>query len=267
MPRLLIVTLVLVVAAVALVSLVEAQPAPDEPADNGDRDDAGRRLSFLQLIHYSGPIGYVIIAISVVAVALVIEQARSIRRERLMPPETVADLQDLIASGQFRDALIRCEQDDSFVSSVVGAGLSVVGSGSSDVTEIQTAMVEAGEEQTARLYRKIEYLSLIGNVAPMLGLLGTVTGMILAFNEIAIKAERVRPPDLAHGISQALITTCMGLIIAIPTMTAFVLLRNRIDALVGEAEAVVAQLTSPLRRKPTSTRKRGKKSTKAEPAT
>ncbi|KPJ74638.1 MAG: hypothetical protein AMS14_05165 [Planctomycetes bacterium DG_20] len=263
MPRWLPVAAVFALAAALVVGLAQAQPAGDEPAQGDRQPDAGRGIGFLRLIHYSGPVGYIIIAISIAAVALVIEQARSIRRDRLMPPNTVADLQDLVRNGQFKEALVRCEQDDSFVSSVVGAALSVVGSGSTDQAEIQTAMVEAGEEQTARLYRRIEYLSLIGNVAPMLGLLGTVTGMILAFNEIAMKAERVRPPDLAHGISQALVTTCMGLIVAIPTMTAFVLLRNRIDALVGEAEAVVAQLTSPFRR---LSRRPARPGTKAEPA-
>lgn len=240
---------VVVAVAVALpASLALAQGGPADENAAAPQAQAGRRLSLLRLIHYGGPIGYCIILLSFAAVALVIEQARTIRRDRLMPPGTIVDLQDLLGKGKLKDALVRCEQDDSFVSMVVGAGLSVIGGGSSDPDEVRTVMVEAGEEQTSRLYRKIEYLSLIGNIAPMLGLLGTVTGMILAFNKIAELAERVRPGDLAHGISQALVTTCMGLIVAIPTMTAFALFRNRIDALVGEAEAVVAQLTARFKR-------------------
>jgi biopolymer transport protein ExbB len=212
------------------------------------RSEAAPRLTFLRLISYSGPVGYGIIALSFAAVALSIDYARTIRREKLMPPQMVIELQDLINRNQFKEALLRCEQDDSFLSAVVGTGLSVVSGGSTDAEEIQTAMIEAGEEQTARLYRRIEYLSLINAIAPMLGFLGTVTGMILAFNEVALRAERVRPADLAHGISQALVTTVMGLIVAIPGMGAFVMFRNRIDALAGEAETVVAQVTSRLRR-------------------
>ena len=258
--------LLLAVLAALVVSGAPGRARPAE--DDTSAEPASREsLNFLQLINYSGPIGYLIILLSFVSVALVIEQVRGLRRERLMPPATVAELQDLINGGRLKEALIRCEEEDSFVSSVVGAAISVVGSGGSDPGEINTAMAEAGEAQTARLYRRVEYLSLIGNVAPMLGLLGTVTGMILAFNQVAVKAERVRPPDLAHGISQALVTTCMGLIVAIPTMTAFVLLRSRIDALVAEAEAVVAQLTAPLRRKPRRTTRRSSPSSQARRST
>lgn len=249
--RTLVTAVLILMWSVMAVGFVRAQgrSAATAPsgAPGGPGSTAGRELSLLTLIHYSGPIGYLIIAISFVAVALVIEDVRSIRRDRLMPPRTVLEVKKYIAQGQFREALVRCEQDDSFLSSVVGAGLSALGSGTTDFAELQTVMTEAGEQQASRLYRKIEYLSLIGNIAPMLGFLGTVTGMIIAFNEIAVKADRVRPADLAYGVSQALVTTVEGLVVAIPVMSAFVLLRNRIDALVGEAETVVAQITARLK--------------------
>jgi biopolymer transport protein ExbB len=108
---------------------------------------------------------------------------------------------------------------------------------------------EAGEEQTARLYRKTDVLGLIGSVAPMLGLLGTVTGMIRAFNVIAMTGGMARPEQLAGGISEALVTTVMGLVVAIPTMVAFTYFRNRIDSLIAEAGKRVEQVMMPLGRR------------------
>jgi len=241
-----------VMLAVVFVACVWLAPAWAQEAGGGPaagaQTNAPREISILKLIQYSGPIGWLIIVISFVAVALVVEDVRVIRRDRLMPPQTVTALKHFIARGQYREALVRCEQEEGFITSVVGAGLSAVGSGAADGGEVQTAMVEAGEEQASRLYRKIEYLSLIGNVAPMMGLLGTVTGMILAFNKIAFKEELVRPSDLAHGISQALVTTCMGLIVAIPTMFFVSFFRNRIDSTVAEAEAIVEKLMGQFRK-------------------
>ena len=100
--------------------------------------------------------------------------------------------------------------------------------------EVEKSIEESAAEQAARLFRKIEYLSVIGTIAPMLGLLGTVWGMIIAFQEFASK---VNPPvsELAPGIYQALVTTLLGLGVAVPALAAFAIFRNRIDELVAES--------------------------------
>ncbi|MED5447403.1 MAG: MotA/TolQ/ExbB proton channel family protein, partial [Planctomycetota bacterium] len=99
---------------------------------------------------------------------------------------------------------------------------------------VEKSMEDASAEQSARLFRKIEYRSVIGTIAPMLGLRGTVWGMIVAFQEFATK---LNPPvsELAPGIYQALVTTLMGLGVAVPALSAFAIFRNRIDELVAEA--------------------------------
>ena len=96
------------------------------------------------------------------------------------------------------------------------------------------AVTESLEQDTANLLRKIEWLNLIGNVAPMIGLFGTVWGMIEAFNGIVQAGGQPQPADLAAGISVALVTTWWGLIVAIPALAAFGFLRNRIDSFTAE---------------------------------
>ncbi len=99
---------------------------------------------------------------------------------------------------------------------------------------MENGMAEMMEQETTHLLRKIEWLNILGNVAPMVGLFGTVWGMIDAFNQIVVKGGQPEPADLAGGISVALVTTWWGLIIAIPALAAYGSLRNRIDSLVAE---------------------------------
>ena len=221
-------------------------PAPDEDrraeAAGGDAEaDQPQTFSVWSTIQSGGVIGYIIILLSIVSLGMAIEHARSIRRSRLLPPATIGALQQALDAEDYDKAQQQCDQDDSLVSQVVGAGLRQRG-GVLGHIGMQTAMQEAGETQTARLYRKTELMSLIGSIAPMLGLLGTVVGMIEAFNTIASTRGFARPDQLAGGISKALVTTCMGLIVAIPTMCAVSYFRNKIDSLVTEAEAAVEGL-------------------------
>src|SRR5204862_5694787 len=108
-------------------------------------------------------------------------------------------------------------------------------------------------EQSARLFRKLEFMSVIGNIAPMLGLLGTVTGMLFAFYEIAQQKGTAGAADLAVGIYQALVTTVVGLIIAIPSLGAFAFFRNRIDQIMAEAASAANHAFTPLRKKKSTT--------------
>ncbi|MHC4927070.1 MAG: MotA/TolQ/ExbB proton channel family protein, partial [Planctomycetota bacterium] len=132
-------------------------------------------------------------------------------------------------------------EDDSFLGVVIASGLARRDS-AFGFFEMQNAMQEVSERQVSRMYRKLEYLSFIGAVAPILGLLGTVTGMIRAFNQIALTEGMAKPSQLAGGISEALVTTCMGLIVAIPTMFFATYFRNRIDSFIAEAETIVDKL-------------------------
>jgi biopolymer transport protein ExbB len=114
--------------------------------------------------------------------------------------------------------------------------------------EIEKGMEDAAAEQAARLFRKVEYLSVVGNIAPMVGLLGTVVGMLIAFKEVADTEGSAGAAQLAEGIYQALVTTVVGLIIAIPSLGAFAVLRNRVDQFVAEASYAALHALSPLKR-------------------
>ncbi len=108
----------------------------------------------------------------------------------------------------------------------------------------KAALEEAGKEQVARLYRSTDGLGLIAAIAPMLGLFGTVVGMVGAFNTISSTEGFARPDELAGDISQALVTTLMGLVLAIPATAAFTYFRNRIDHLAAEIGTIVEDLAS-----------------------
>ena len=114
---------------------------------------------------------------------------------------------------------------------------------------VEKALEDSTAEQGARMYRKVEYLSVLGNLAPMLGLLGTVSGMILAFRQVALSQGAAGAGDLAQGIYSALVTTVAGLLIAIPAMGAFAIFRNRIDQLIAETAYAAQHAFAPIRRR------------------
>jgi biopolymer transport protein ExbB len=133
-------------------------------------------------------------------------------------------------------------EEETFFSSVLRHGLAEL-SESHDAAEY--AIIEASEEQASRIFSKIEYLNIIGNVSPMIGLIGTVYGIILAFNTLAdiVRQGGVsRPDQLAEGISIALVNTFWGLIIAVPALAVYGFLRNRVELLASEAAGLATDL-------------------------
>jgi len=196
------------------------------------------------LLQAGGPIGYVIIALSIATVALIIEHLLSIRRGSLMPRSLAESLHQQLAAGQYKEAEATCQQRPTFLSYVVLEGLREAPFG---YGAVEKGMEDACVEQAARLSRKIEYLSVIGALAPMLGLMGTVWGMIQAFAEFTEKANPM-PADFAPAISEALVTTLFGLCVAVPSLAAYAWFRNRIEEYVAESTLLAEHLISPLRK-------------------
>jgi biopolymer transport protein ExbB len=196
------------------------------------------------LLQAGGAIGYVIIALSVAMVALVVEHLLSIRRASLMPRGLAEECQQAIAGGHAQQAVQFCRDRPSLLGFIVAAGIQEAAVGPEAV---EKSMEDAAQEQSARLLRKIEYLSVIGTLAPMLGLMGTVWGMILAFGEFSAKANP-QVSEFAPAISVALVTTLQGLCVAIPSLAAFAWFRSRIDEFVAEASLQAEQVLLPLRR-------------------
>jgi biopolymer transport protein ExbB len=167
-----------------------------------------------------------------------------IQKSRLIPPGLADEVRGLVASSDLARAKELCAERQSLLAAVMTRGLAEAGSG---WAEIDKAMEESLAEQAGKLFRRIEYLSVIGNLAPMIGLLGTVTGMLLAFKRVADAEGSAGSAQLADGIYQALVTTILGLIIAIPAFAAFALMRIRVDELVAEAAHAALNALSPLK--------------------
>ncbi len=175
---------------------------------------------------------FVLIPLSVLTLSLVIHYLLTIRRARHLPGDLIKALSSAARQGQIKNILAVTRQNETLLGTAIFAGLSQLRAGRDAA---RAAVDEVVEERATRLYRRIEYLYVIGNISPMIGLLGTVYGMIYAFSRIFAAGGGM--PDagkLAGDISVALVTTFWGLVIAIPALTAHSLFRNRIDGFVAE---------------------------------
>jgi len=216
-----------------------------QEAAQGAAPAAGpRQLDIWALLEAGGTIGWIIMALSVAMIALIIEQLLMVRRNTMMPPGLAEEVHQSITAGQYKPAEQKCRESPSFLAYVLGAGLCEVNLG---YPAVEKAMEDASLQQAARLFRKLEYFTVIGTIAPMLGLLGTVWGMILAFMEFEAKANP-QVSELAPGIYRALVTTLQGLCVAIPALGAFAIFRNRVDELVAETTLVAEQVFSTFKR-------------------
>lgn len=194
----------------------------------------------------AGLIGYIIVLMSVVALALIIENFMTIKREKLAPPDLLDELEALFDGESFQEAVELCEQEKTYLTNVVGAGLSKLGH---SFETMQTSLREMQTEESVKLFQKIGWLSLISALAPMMGLFGTVTGMFVTFSAIAAAGGSVSPAQLAGGIKMALITTIFGLTVAIPVGVAFYTLRNRVIRTSTEINAITEDLFERFRAK------------------
>ncbi|MCH2210381.1 MAG: MotA/TolQ/ExbB proton channel family protein [Fuerstiella sp.] len=201
-------------------------------------------LQLTELVRAGGGIGYLIGVLSLVMVALIIDHVLNIRRSTLMPPGLAEEVHRLLSERNIDGAKRTCEEHPGFLSRLLTAGLDEVGVG---YGTIEKSMEDAAVEQSARLFRRIEYLSVIGTIVPMLGLMGTVWGMIQAFVEFEQKANP-QVSELAPGIYRALVTTLLGLGVAVPSLSAFAIFRNRIDELSAEATLLAEHVFADFRR-------------------
>jgi biopolymer transport protein ExbB len=201
-------------------------------------------MSVFDLIQKGGVVGYMIIVLSIVSLGLIIDYFFTIRKSRILPGKDVTTLQKLIDNPNPDEMAAFEKTGPSFLSKVTLAGLKESHHGYDAMIK---AMEDAAEALASGIARKTEHLNVIGNISPMLGLLGTVIGMLRCFNEIANVAGTIEPKQLAGGIFEALVTTCMGLIVAIPALYSYAIFRNRVDEYTGEASLLAEQLVSPFK--------------------
>ncbi len=206
---------------------------------------------FFDVLLSGGIVGVLILvvlfALSVAAAYLVFDQVMSLRRSEVLPDGVAETVRQSLLTARVPEADAVCRRQPSVLSVVLLAGLSEIGFG---WREVEKAVEDSLAEQSARLMRRIEYLSVIGNIAPMVGLLGTVTGMIFAFQQVAATRGAAGAADLAEGIYQALVTTVGGLVVAIPSLAAYAICRNRVDTLIADVAYQAQHALLPVKRRP-----------------
>jgi len=160
------------------------------------------------------------------------------RASVFMPEPTTNQIREMIAARRFKELIDFTERDPSFVSRALNPALKRAPSFSA----MKEAMETAIGEQTAEQFRRIEYLNIIGNLGPLLGLLGTVLGMIYAFQAVATSGGQADVGKLSDGIAVALAHTFMGLFLAVPCLAAFGILRTIVDRLTTRGALVAEEL-------------------------
>ncbi len=241
-------------ACLAVLDRVEVQAASGQAVPPRGRSDGSAQTTPLldesetiptrnlwQIIVDGGPLMVPIGICSLVLVAFVLERLISLRRSRVIPRPFVTRFLEQLQAGELdrAQALEICEENGSPVSEVFAGAVRKWGRPS---VEVEQAIIDSGERVTNGLRRYLRVLNGVATVAPLLGLLGTVTGMIRAFNNIATADALGRPELLARGISEALLTTAAGLTVAIPALICYLFFVSRVDRLIIEIDALGQQV-------------------------
>ncbi len=186
--------------------------------------------------------GITFLGMSFSLVALIIMNVLASRRSNMVPSLLIADFDKLLEGKQYQQAYDLAKSDESFLGHVLAAGMAKVSAGYEQTIE---SMQNIGEEENMRVEHRLSYLALIGSIAPMVGLLGTVDGMIMSFKVIANTTTGAPDPQsLAEGVATALFTTLVGLLLAIPAIAAFNILRNKVARNVLEIGVVSEEMMS-----------------------
>lgn len=220
------------------VAAPDAAPAPETDKQAKDSESGTiPTVNLLQMLHDGGLLMIPIGACSFVLCVFVFERWVNLRRRRVLPGPFVKRMLEQLKSKQLgRDeALERCEQNGSPVAEVFAAAIRKWGR---PAVELEQAIIDAGERVTNGLRRYLRLFNGISTITPLLGLLGTVAGMIQAFNAIASADAMGRPELLASGISKALLTTAAGLTVAIPALAAYLFFASRVDRLIVELDSL-----------------------------
>jgi len=188
--------------------------------------------TMLSLFRQGGPIMWPILVLSIVAAAVALERAWALTRARVVPRGTVTQVLRLVAEGRVREAIEVCRHDGGPFARVAMAGLEWWGQGPEAVRE---AIEDAGRREAPRLMRFLGVVGTVASVSPLLGLLGTVTGMIKVFQTISLTGPG-QGEALSAGIAEALLTTAFGLGVAIPSLIVHNILASRAERLVLEIE-------------------------------
>ena len=230
MPKHFLVTLCV---CLGMVGLIWAQEAPEAAPDSGVIHTT-QRITLMMMFQQGGVIMWVIMGLGFIGIVLALYLLITVTPRREVPAALIKRAVAQVKAGEIQGAYHMCLERDNIMARVLAAGLKKNGH---DRYVIQEAMESEGERGAAALWQRISYLNNIGTLAPLLGLLGTVWGMMGAFGAIALDAAQVKGITMAYSVSQAMITTAGGLVLAIPAMGVYYYLRGRVLRLIADVEA------------------------------
>ncbi len=236
-------------------AFAQAEGGGDTPAaEAGSGSESGNSNSsagssgssgggFVDVVKSGGFMGillWIFLFLGVVAcVYFIVDCAINVRISRIMPPQLVGSVTEAMEQGDVFKALEACEQWPGPMANILSAGFSHVEEG---YEVIQESIASSAELESEQLMQGISYLSVVGSLAPMLGLLGTVQGMIFAFSSLATEAGATQTAMLALNISQALYTTAAGLSTALPAVACFFIFRNKANKIILRMEGITIDL-------------------------
>ena len=214
--------------------IIADQPAPEAAVE-------APPISLLEWVWKSLGIGYSIIflSLSLTLTAVVIINLINVRRTKVLPTELIEEFEAELQEKKYQEAYETANDSETMLGKMLASGLSALSFGHAKSME---AVEDACEEETMKLQHRAGYAALIAATSPMIGLFGTVHGMITSFEQIAIAHTTPSPQILAEGISTALFTTLLGLALAIPAMATYHLIRNRVEKLTLEASLICEEL-------------------------
>ncbi|MCB1070111.1 MAG: MotA/TolQ/ExbB proton channel family protein [Verrucomicrobia bacterium] len=207
--------------------------------------EAASGLSLSQIIEAGGFLIYVLFAMSMIGLALVVYFFLSLRREQILPTAWVRDVEGLLNRHDHEGVQTACRANPNPLAAIVDAAIGYIRRTDAPNPALLREIIEGeGGRQANQILTRTQYLLDIAVIAPMVGLLGTVMGMLKAFNSVALDIAKARPIELAGGVSQALVTTVAGLIVAIPAMIAYAYFRGHTSKLIADLETTAANLAS-----------------------
>jgi biopolymer transport protein ExbB len=204
------------------------------------KEDKGQDNMFMHIVKSAGPVfGPMLLLVSIALVALIVLLAMDLRMGVAIPPGFVEEFTDTVNKRRFKEAFDMARNDNSFLARVMTAGMGRLQYGIEDAREAAFNMVESIKASKEQL---IVYLATIGTLGPMLGLVGTVYGMIKAFMVLAVPGATPKPSELADGISHALVVTLLGIGLSVPAIFCHAMFRNRVIRLTMDTSNIADDL-------------------------
>lgn len=201
-------------------------------------------MGIVELIDNSGVLFYPLAILAVWGVVIIVIKSLTLRRDRIIVPDAVEQLEALVVSGNIPEATAYCKKNSAPMTRIL---LAAIINYEKDEAELKESVEEAGRQELPEIQRHLTTLSTIASVSPLLGLFGTVSGMISVFSVLSQEAN-VEANMLAGGISQALVTTAFGMAIAMPTLAFYNYFASRVQNLIIEIEKIALHMVAILKR-------------------